>query len=301
MMLHVRDCPGTTSSYDVCPFPWCRKVKHLLFHLVSCTRPQSCEICAPAEIDSNWHALKNLNDHRLKKFRERLTAQWKDRAATGTFRSKSLVSGSETPVSSIDVQDHAVCNTMPPARSPFDEPLCDSLEVKSRTTDTEDVDSTTPSFVGKSRHTSPPPLFESSLFVSDQDVVKVKVEESVVAVNGRQESHTDTEDVESTTPSLVGKIRHSPPPLFESSLFGSDQDVVKVKVEESVVAVNRKQESHNSTMTPGEVEELERDAAACFGRGSIIDASLCQKEIDENQRDWLDEGSSEASYGKYIV
>jgi hypothetical protein len=245
MMLHVRDCPGTTSSYDVCPFPWCRKVKHLLFHLVSCTRPQSCEICAPAEIDSNWHALKNLNDHRLKKFRERLTAQWKDRAATGTFRSKSLVSGSETPVSSIDVQDHAVCNTMPPARSPFDEPLCDSLEVKSRTTDTEDVDSTTPSFVGKSRH--------------------------------------------------------SPPPLFESSLFGSDQDVVKVKVEESVVAVNRKQESHNSTMTPGEVEELERDAAACFDRGSIIDASLCQKEIGENQRDWLDEGSSEASYGKYIV
>jgi hypothetical protein len=80
MMLHVRDCPGTTSSFDVCPFAWCRKVKHLLFHLVSCTKPQYCTICAPAEIDSNWNTLTKLNDHRLKKFREGLTAQWKTRA-----------------------------------------------------------------------------------------------------------------------------------------------------------------------------------------------------------------------------
>jgi hypothetical protein len=243
MMLHVRDCPGTTSSYDVCPFVWCRKVKHLLFHLVSCTKPLCCAICAPAELDSNWDALKKLNDHRLKKFRKRLTAQWKVKAATGTFRSKSLVSGSETPVSSIDVQDHAVCNTMAPVRSPFDEPLFDALEVKIRITDTEDVDSTT----------SP----------------------------------------------LVGKSRHSSSPLFESSLFGADPDVLKV--EESVVAVNGKQESHNSTMPPGEAEEFDRDAAACFDRESIIDAPFCQKEIDENQKDLLDKGSSEASYGKYIV
>ncbi|GMH83012.1 hypothetical protein TL16_g09454 [Triparma laevis f. inornata] len=39
MLLHVRDCTGTTSFEDPCPYPWCRKVKHLLFHLLSCEKP----------------------------------------------------------------------------------------------------------------------------------------------------------------------------------------------------------------------------------------------------------------------
>jgi len=72
MMLHVRDCPGTTSTFDVCPFPWCRKVKHLLYHLVSCTEPDQCAICSPKELPKGYKQLLGLNAHRMKKYRERL-------------------------------------------------------------------------------------------------------------------------------------------------------------------------------------------------------------------------------------
>lgn len=70
MMLHVRDCPGTTSTFDVCPFPWCRKTKHLLYHLVSCESPGSCAICSPVNLNVNMKSLRGLNDFRLKKQRQ---------------------------------------------------------------------------------------------------------------------------------------------------------------------------------------------------------------------------------------
>lgn len=70
MMMHVRDCPGTTSTMDVCPFPWCRKVKHLLYHLVSCENPDQCAICSPTDLPKNFQALEGLNRHRSKKHRE---------------------------------------------------------------------------------------------------------------------------------------------------------------------------------------------------------------------------------------
>jgi hypothetical protein len=66
LMLHVRDCPGTTSSFDVCPFPWCRQVKHLLFHLVTCRDPAACSICTPRSISVNLAHLQKLNDHRFR-------------------------------------------------------------------------------------------------------------------------------------------------------------------------------------------------------------------------------------------
>ena len=74
MLLHVRDCPGTTSSYDICPFPWCRKVKHLMYHLVSCTDPKTCQLCSPTDITDNLKQLKGLNEFRGKKHQERAGA-----------------------------------------------------------------------------------------------------------------------------------------------------------------------------------------------------------------------------------
>lgn len=74
MMLHVRDCPGTTATCDVCPFPWCRKVKHLLYHLVSCEKPDQCAICSPKDLPKGLQGLVGLNAHRTKKNREKLIA-----------------------------------------------------------------------------------------------------------------------------------------------------------------------------------------------------------------------------------
>eukprot|EP00536_Pseudo-nitzschia_multiseries_P000979 jgi/Psemu1/282702/fgenesh1_pg.12_\ len=84
MMLHVRDCPGTTSTFDVCPFPWCRKVKHLLYHLVSCTKPDQCAICSPKDIPKGLKGLVGLNAHRMKKHRERMIAAAKAMTAKST-------------------------------------------------------------------------------------------------------------------------------------------------------------------------------------------------------------------------
>lgn len=74
LMLHVRDCSGLLSNGDICPFPWCRKVKHLLYHLVSCEDVGQCTICCPPEdnISPNLNALVGLNLHRRVKFRERV-------------------------------------------------------------------------------------------------------------------------------------------------------------------------------------------------------------------------------------
>lgn len=74
MMMHVRDCPGTTISFDICPYPWCRKTKHLLYHLVSCQDPNSCEICNPQSISCNLRALKGLNAFRKDRIRQRFCA-----------------------------------------------------------------------------------------------------------------------------------------------------------------------------------------------------------------------------------
>lgn len=75
MMLHVRDCPGTTATFDVCPFPWCRKMKHFLYHLVTCLDQERCQICSAEELKGNLAALRGLNTFRLqqtKAFPERL-------------------------------------------------------------------------------------------------------------------------------------------------------------------------------------------------------------------------------------
>ncbi len=74
LMLHVRDCSGLLSNGDLCPFPWCRKVKHLLYHLVSCEDVGQCTICCPPEdkLSPNLNALVDLNLHRRDKFRMRV-------------------------------------------------------------------------------------------------------------------------------------------------------------------------------------------------------------------------------------
>ncbi len=74
VMMHVRDCPGTTPSYDVCPYPWCRKTKHLLYHLVTCEESDKCQICSPVDLNSNLKALVGLNNFRIQKQSERQAA-----------------------------------------------------------------------------------------------------------------------------------------------------------------------------------------------------------------------------------
>ena len=73
-MLHVRDCSGLLANGDLCPYPWCRKVKHLLYHLVSCEDNKTCTICCPPEekLPSNLQTLTGLNTHRRNKFKERV-------------------------------------------------------------------------------------------------------------------------------------------------------------------------------------------------------------------------------------
>jgi len=77
-MLHIRDCPGLLSNGDACPFPWCRKVKHLLYHLVSCERGpdgnERCKVCSPPKLSPNLATLVGLNYHRRHKFKERVKA-----------------------------------------------------------------------------------------------------------------------------------------------------------------------------------------------------------------------------------
>lgn len=92
LMLHIRDCTGLLSNGDICPFPWCRKVKHLLYHLVSCKKGPECNtntngsnskctICCPTtELSPNLQALVGLNTHRRNKFKERVKAVLAKRA-----------------------------------------------------------------------------------------------------------------------------------------------------------------------------------------------------------------------------
>lgn len=85
LMLHVRDCPGTTSTYDICPYPWCRKTKHLLYHLVSCLEPDKCKICTPEHLTPQMKQLKGLNQFRRKKQQERM----KSSAAVSSVSTKT--------------------------------------------------------------------------------------------------------------------------------------------------------------------------------------------------------------------
>lgn len=91
MMLHIRDCPGTTSTFDVCPFPWCRKVKHLLYHLVSCVEPETCRICSPKDLNKNMLRLCGLNEFRLAKYRQQLIARVKAASRAITSSSEGAV------------------------------------------------------------------------------------------------------------------------------------------------------------------------------------------------------------------
>lgn len=102
MMLHVRDCSGLLSNGDVCPFPWCRKTKHLLYHLVSCKDGSKCSICNPEHLPSNLSDLVSLNAHRRKIFIDRVT---KAKAAMQSTPSnhrpsplKSMTTGTSTQV-----------------------------------------------------------------------------------------------------------------------------------------------------------------------------------------------------------
>lgn len=113
MLLHVRDCPGTTCSYDVCPFPWCRKIKHLMHHLVTCEQSETCAICSPKDLPPHLNRLRGLNGSRLKRYRERLVAQAKSmvKARASNLKGKSAVASGRSPVSTT-----RTTATKPPAK-----------------------------------------------------------------------------------------------------------------------------------------------------------------------------------------
>ena len=115
MMMHVRDCPGTTSTFDVCPFPWCRKVKHLLYHLVSCEKPEECPICTPTDIPPTLKALRGLNAHRHKKHREKLRAA---AAAAASARAAATKARAPAPAPYTSVKKGAPVSKLPVSKHP---------------------------------------------------------------------------------------------------------------------------------------------------------------------------------------
>ena len=122
LMLHVRDCPGTTATFDVCPFPWCRKVKHSLYHLVSCIRPKTCAICSPKGLSPNLSALVGLNNHRRMKQRERRAAAVAAAAAAARGKAPTMARpmkpGVGPPVSSKYAYKPAPPKLAPPKPGP---------------------------------------------------------------------------------------------------------------------------------------------------------------------------------------
>ena len=116
MMLHVRDCPGTTATFDVCPFPWCRKVKHLLFHLVSCTDAEHCKLCSGVMLPRNMRQLQCLNAHRGKKYHQALVA--KSKAATETTKAKARVSGNGSKPQAAAAAPSGATKPAPPGIAP---------------------------------------------------------------------------------------------------------------------------------------------------------------------------------------
>lgn len=94
MMLHVRDCPGiTTCSGDVCPFPWCRKVKHLLYHLVSCVKQDTCKVCRPTNNSKNMLNLTNLNKFRRKMKQDQMKKNIATEKSNSSKRTHSMHTG----------------------------------------------------------------------------------------------------------------------------------------------------------------------------------------------------------------
>lgn len=110
-MLHVRDCTGLLSNGDVCPFPWCRKVKHLLYHLVSCEKGKECSICCPEKLPPNLVALTGLNQHRREKFRERTKAL----AAAAAAKRQQMAA--EVPAKSSHVASRQSASVTAPKKS----------------------------------------------------------------------------------------------------------------------------------------------------------------------------------------
>ena len=79
-----------------CPFAWCRPVKHLLYHLISCTAGRSCRICHPRAISDNMATLTSLNAHRRNK-RKRVVSDVassiKEESPAGAVSAESKPSG----------------------------------------------------------------------------------------------------------------------------------------------------------------------------------------------------------------
>ena len=48
MMLHARDCQGTSNDGNPCNRAWCVKVKNLAIHLAMCPFAWNCKICTPS-------------------------------------------------------------------------------------------------------------------------------------------------------------------------------------------------------------------------------------------------------------
>lgn len=140
-MLHVRDCPGTTSTFDVCPFPWCRKTKHLLYHLVSCDNPATCQICSPVNLNTNMKALRGLSYYRLKKQRQcLLVANQKQPSGKGkspvTKERQQLLRNPQSSGNASNIVDHdefeeAITCEVPPKDFVVDKDAKDSLESSS--------------------------------------------------------------------------------------------------------------------------------------------------------------------------
>ncbi|CAM9536936.1 unnamed protein product [Phaeothamnion confervicola] len=62
LMLHIRDCSGSSADGAPCPQPWCRPCKALLLHLVNCPEPAACEICNPLDLPPPLRQLRQLNE-----------------------------------------------------------------------------------------------------------------------------------------------------------------------------------------------------------------------------------------------
>jgi len=75
LMMHVRDCSGKNDQGEPCIFPWCRKVKHLVSHTLTC-KDVLCNVCTykvPTKDPMDrtrtglWKNLRRMNSARWEK------------------------------------------------------------------------------------------------------------------------------------------------------------------------------------------------------------------------------------------
>eukprot|EP00588_Corethron_pennatum_P003839 CAMPEP_0194286518 /NCGR_PEP_ID=MMETSP0169-20130528/32716_1 /TAXON_ID=218684 /ORGANISM="Corethron pennatum, Strain L29A3" /LENGTH=1138 /DNA_ID=CAMNT_0039032989 /DNA_START=309 /DNA_END=3721 /DNA_ORIENTATION=+ len=75
LMMHVRDCSGKNDQGEPCTFPWCRKVKHLISHTLTC-KDALCNVCTykvPTKDPMDrtrtgqWKNLRRMNSARWEK------------------------------------------------------------------------------------------------------------------------------------------------------------------------------------------------------------------------------------------